>query len=260
MGNPVTRARRAAILALLASLLLANPLYVGLFFEEPRHRSPTGYSTKVIDPTIGPDAKVVIRELGDDEVLYVETLLDRSDYNREGSQYEAPMETAVLLQEAQVNTSVTTDREDVSFTLHRLDANFQFAAFDSADGTQFSRFEVEERNGSTVVTTHTASRSAVAEYIVYDDARLYSALPGDEQRVVDKVISAEDYGYRPYEDEDFGHLIDDLVVKNGTYYVFVDAIHVDDFGFDVRTVASFLLYASGLVLFLIAAVLTALTD
>lgn len=256
MADAVSRARRATVLALVGGLLVANPLYLGFFVEEPRPRSPTGYTANVIDPTITPEAPLVIDRLGEDEVLDLSRLQDDSTLEPTGTTYEEGAAAASAIRAAVENGTTTTDQDAVAVTLNRLDAHFEFVATDSGGTPTYHRFEVEKSDERTIVTAGNASKTAVARYIVSDDMRRYSALSPSQQAAVDKVLEAGDYGYRPYQDAGFDSIRDNVIVKDGTYYVFAERIHADDFIFSGRFLVGGILSVLGVVLMLIAVVVT----
>jgi hypothetical protein len=254
----MSRATRGALLAIVAALLLANPIYVGLFVDPPESRSPTGYAATAVDPANAADRGAILAALGDDEVLDVEELAGENEYSPYGDRYRAPRRAAELLRRAAEDGTSRTDDADAAFTLRRVGAGYRYAAVGDGDSARFFRFSVGARDGATVVTTREVNRSTVAEYVVYSDARLYSSLPGYQRETVEKVIAADEGGYRPYNDE-FHEVTDDLLVRNGTYYVFSAAVHADDFGPSARTLVELLLSLLGIVSLVAAAVLTALS-
>ena len=241
-----TNAYRGAVLGIVAALLLANPAYVGLVMNEPRERSPTGYTATAITPTNASDQRTVVNRLGEEEVLTIAQLEDANEYSPYGPRYEAPGRAADSLRTAVETGTARTTGDDVTFTLRRVGANYRYLRThgDESDAARYHRFDVARVNGSTVVTTTRVNRSTVAQYLVYKDARLYTALPEYQRETVDEVIAADEYGYRPYNDE-FHEITESVVVKDGTYYVFTVGVHVDDFGPSTKTVVSLLLAALG---------------
>lgn len=256
MADAVSRARRATVLALIGGLLVANPLYVGLFVDESRSRVPTGYTSQVVDPTITPEAAMVIDRLGHDEVLPVSWFGERPTMGPLDYRYEEAEAAADVLREAIENGQATTDSEAVGFTLSRLDAHFQFVSSHDGETPAYHRFEVASRNGTTVVTAAETTETAVARYIVHDDARRYPALSQSQQRAIDQILEADDYGYRPYQDAGFEEIHDAVIVKDGTYYVFAESVHVDDFNFGGPALIGGVLTLVGLLLMVVAAVVS----
>lgn len=256
MSVRLTRARRGAILALLAALLLANPLYVGLLVDEPRERSPTGYRAVAVDPANPSDQQTIVRSLGAEEILDVGELTEEGNYNPYGAEYRARDGARAVIQRAQSNGTAVTTREDVAFTLHRIAANRRYVAFGD-DPVQYYRLSVDDAGDETVVSLREVNRSTVAWSVVYADTRLYSSLPEYQRDTFERVVDAGEYGYRPYNDE-FHELTNTLVYRDGTHYLVQRGIHVDDFGPSTRGVVRALLTLFGMVTFLAAGVLTAL--
>ena len=254
----LTRARSGAVLALVGALLLANPLYVGLLVDEPRSRSPTGYVGVPVDPANASDQATVIQRVGGDDVLALDELASANEYSPYGDRYRAPAGAADVLRRARTDGSASTDDAEVAFTLRRVLASHRYVAVDDGEVPRYYRATVEESEASVAVTLTSVDRSTVARYVLQRDARLYSALPGYQRETVDAVLAHEGAGYRPYNDE-FADLTDDVVVKDGTYYVFRAGVHADDFGPTGREVASLVLSALGALAFLIASVLTGLS-
>lgn len=243
------RARRGAVLGLLAALLLANPLYVGLFVDAPRTRDPTGYVATPVDPSNASDQQTIIRRLGDEEILDVGTLRAAASDSQE-TRYRAPGRALSVLRQARENGTARTSHETASFTLHRVIASHRYVTFPHDDPGQYYRVAIEERNGAAVVTARPVDRATVARFLVYRDSRLYASLPTYQRETVDKVLAAE-YSYRPY-NEEFEQLTDNLLIKDGTYYLFSTGIHADDFGISTRDLVSFGLSVLGALAFLAA--------
>lgn len=258
MGTPLTRARRGAVLALLAALLLANPLYVGLFVDEPESRSPTGYTAVAIDPGNAADQRTVVQAVGGDEVLQVDGLAEANEYSPYGDRYRAPGDAAAVLRRARSDGSARTADADAAFTLRRVLANHRFVAATGGDARRYYRANLAETGNGVRVTLSPVNRSTVARSVLHGDATLYTSLPRYQRETVDAVLAADESGYRPYNDE-FDELTDDVLVKGDTYYVFRAGIHVDDFGPTGRDLLSFGLYALGVLFALVAVVLAALS-
>lgn len=254
----LTRARRGALLAILAAALLANPLYVGLIVDQPRERSPTGYAATAVDPSTPEGRERILDAVGDDDVLAVHELADANEYSPYGDEYRASGAAAEALRRARDadGDRARVDAEDAAFTLGRVAANHRFVWF-GEDRPAYYRLDVTRTDdGGAVVALARTNRSAVVEYLVRRDAVLYDSLPEYRRETVDAVIAADESGYRPY-DDGFYELTDRIVVKDGTYYVFRAAVHVDDFGFGPQAAASALLTLVGLVALLGAVGLTA---
>lgn len=224
-----SNARRGALFAIVAALLLANPLYVGPLVNDPEQRTriATGYTATAVDPTNASGQRTIITSLGDDEILEIEEFASVNEYSYYGDRYRAPTEASALLRRATENGTVRTGNGTVAFTLARIAADYRFLAISGGESVRYFRFDVVTGDGA-VVTATPVNQSSVAWYIVYSDTRLYTSLPDYQRETIEKVIDANEYGYRPYNDG-FVHLTDELVLKNDTYYVFSPAIHVDDF-------------------------------
>lgn len=255
MPSTLATHRRGATLAIVAAILLANPLYVGLFVEQPRPRSPTGYAATAVDPSTEDGQDTLIQHLGSDEILEVEFL----EESRDAEQYRAPLRAAAVLRRARGNESVRVRDDAVALTLSRLGATSQFVTFHTDDPAAYYRFSVAQENDSVVVRLERATREAVARFIFHQDSIRYASLPGYQRETVDRVLAAGDSGYRPSNDE-FVHLTDQVLLKGGTPYVFTERMHVDDFGVTARDLASGLLSALGFVLLLAAVIVTTLAD
>jgi hypothetical protein len=251
-------ARRAALLAIVAALLLANPLYVGAVVDEPPSRSPTGYTATAVDPTNASDQRRLIRAVGGDDVVSVAELADANEYQPHGDAYRAPGRAATLLRTAAADGAAHTDDADAGFTLHRVGASYRYVAVDGTNGTRYYRVGVGTTGGGTTVTATAVDRATVARGVLYADARLYASLPAYQRETVDAVIAADESGYRPYNDE-FVDLTDDVLVKDDAYYVFSAGVHVDDFGPSRQWIVEALLTLLGLVSLVAAAVLTAVS-
>ena len=237
-------ARRGAVLAIVAALLLANPLYVDLVVDEPRPRSPTGYTATAVDPTNASDQRTIVTLLGNGEILPVDELAGANEYSPYGPKYRAPGRAAALLRRAIENDTARTATDSAAFTLGRVAANYRYVAVGDRDSTRFYRLSVEATERETIVSAAEVNRSTVATFLVYRHARLYGALPGYQRDTVDRVIESGEDGYRPYNDE-FHEVTDDLVVKDDTYYLFSASVHVDDFGPTAQTVVTLVLYLLG---------------
>lgn len=262
MASPLSHARRGAVLAILAALLLANPLYLGLFVEEPRPRSPTGYAATAVDPSTPDGQRTIIRALGSDDILDVDSLREANRYSPYGPRYRGPDGAVRALERARENGSARVSNETVGFTLGRVAASYEFVVFpEDADGDSdgevtYYRLEAyQAADGSTVVTIDETTREAVARYILHQDAVLYSSLPRYQRESVENVLDAGQSGYRPYNDE-FVDLTDNVVVTDDSYYVFSATMHVDDFGPSARDLGGGLLYLLGFLALLVAAVST----
>lgn len=253
MASALRDARRGAVFGVLAALLLANPLYVGMLVDQPRSRSPTGYHAQAVDPANASDQQALLVHLGDEAVVDVEALANAREYNPYGHRYRAPAKAAALLREAR-NGSVRTTDEDVAFTLRRLGASRRFVSVPDGEDDHYFELDVGEANGSTVVGLDPVDRATVARHVFYANARLYGSLPGYQRDTVDDVVAAEG-SYRPYNDE-FVHLTDDVVVRNGTAYLFTARVHVDDFGPSTQALVSAALSLLGVLSLLVALVAT----
>lgn len=243
-------ARRGAVFAMLAAVLLANPLYIGLFVDEPRQRSPVGYTAVAVDPASPEDQETIIAQLGDEEILDIDRLR-----GAEGERYAAPTRAAEVLRQARDRGTTRTTGANVTFTLRRVEANHRYVVFPETG--RYYRFAVERRNNTTVVTTTPVNQSDVAQFLVHRDIRRYSSLPEYQRETVRKVIESDRAGYRPY-NEEFTELTDALLRKDGTYYVFVQGIHVDDFGITTRDLLTAGLSALGVLSLLAGVLFTAL--
>lgn len=251
MASPLDHARRGAVLAIIAAVLLSNPLYLGLFVEEPAPRSPTGYTASRVDPATPEGQETIIRAVGSDEILDIDHLAEVNRYSPHGSVYRGANGSAVALRRARENGTTRVENGTVAFTLGRLAASYEFVAFHDDGDVRFYRFTVERTDGTTVVSVTNATRSAVARYILHQDVVLFTSLPEYQRETVTEVIQADRNGYRPSNDE-FVQLTDNVVLKGDTFYVFREGIHVDDFGPSTRDLASIVLYALGLLLLLAA--------
>jgi hypothetical protein len=254
----LTRARRGAVLALVGALLLANPAYLGLVVDEPRSRSPTGYTGTPIDPANASDQRTLLRTVGGDDVLSVDEFAGANEYSPYGDTYRAPRAAADALRRAVESGTATTDDPDAAFTLRRALANHRYVATGERDARQYYRADLDDGDDGLTVTVTPVNRSTVARHVLYSDVVLYSGLPEYQRETVDEVVAADELGYRPYNDE-FGELTDQVVRKDGTYYVFETAIHADDFGPSTKGLLALLLAALGALSVLAGAALTGLS-
>lgn len=258
MVDAGTYARGAAVLGILAAVLLANPAYVGLFVDEPRERSPTGYHAVTVNPENRSDQQTIVQHLGSEEILDIDELSEEESYNPYGARYRAPDRAADVLRQARSDGAAATTRDDVAFTLQRLAANQKFVTFHDGDPAQYYRFSVNASGNETVVTLEEVSLSVVSWSVVYHDTRLYSSLPDYQQETMQKVIAAGDSAYRPYNDE-FVELTDSLIYRNGTYYLFQTGVHVDDFGPSLQAVVSVVLSGLGILSLFVSVVFTTIS-
>lgn len=219
-------ARIGAVLAILAALLLANPMYAGLFTEN-RERQPTGYAAVPVDPSTSDDQRAIVQQLGTDEILHVASMEDGygSPYGRT---YRAPRRAGSLLRQARTAGNASTTAHATSRTLHRIAANYEFVVFEKNDEPSYYRIRIATQSNGTVVSLTPADLSAVAAYVVDSDAILLSSLPSYQRETFRKLKDAGEYGYRPYSDE-VHDMTDNLVVQDDTYYLLEERIHVDDF-------------------------------
>lgn len=259
MTTALTRARRGAALALVGALLLANPAYLGLVVDEPRSRSPTGYTATAIDPANTSDQQTLLRTVGNDEVLVVDHLTRETGGDPYGGEYRAPGAAADVLRRASTEGSATTTDADSTLTLRRLLANHRYVATGDRDARQYYRADLaDDGDGGVTVTLAPVDRATVARHVLYRDVVRYSGLPPYQRETVDEVLAAPRGGYRPYNDQ-FGELTDDVLLKDGTYYVFETGIHADDFGPSTKGALALLLGVAGALAVLAGAALTGLS-
>jgi hypothetical protein len=259
MTTALTRARRGAALALVGALLLATPAYLGLVVEEPRSRSPTGYTATAVDPANASDQQTLLRTVGNDDVLVVEHLTRETGDAPYGGKYRAPAVAADVLQRASTEGSATTGDPDAAFTLRRLLANHRYVATGDRDARQYYRADLaDDGDGGVTVTLAPVDRATIARHVLHRDVTRYSGLPEYQRETVDEVLAAPRGGYRPY-NERFGELTDDVLLKDGTYYVFRTGLHVDDFGSSTREPLALVLAVLGALSVLAGAALTGLS-
>lgn len=255
-------ARRGAVLALVAVVLLSNPMYVPHLVDEAESQSGTSYGAFPVDPGNYSDQERIERAVGEDDVVDVEGLAGANEHAVYGDEYEAPRAAAAVLERAIETGNASTGDADAAFTLRRVAAVHEFALAD-ADTRTYYRIDAEasgNATGSTTAATVTAervTRDAVADYLVHRDAVLYTSLPGYQRDTLDEAVEAGDRGYLPQENEQLWELTDDVVVRNDTYYVVEPVAAVDDFGPSPRRTASLLLSGLGALAALAAVVLTA---
>lgn len=256
-------ARRGALLAVVAAVLLANPLYVGLVVDEPRERSPTGYTATAVDPGNATDQRLLLREVGGDDVLELEAFAGTNDYQPYGDAYRAPGEAAAVLRRAVDEGRTRADGDAVEFTLNRALASYRYVAVGGRPGAEdetarYYRVRAEVADGATVVTATEVDRRAVVRYVFHRDARLYASLPDYQKETVRNVVADDDYGYRPYNDE-FVDLTGNVLVMDDAYYVFSTGVHADDFGPSTHGLVSGVLGLFGVLFLGAGAVLTVLS-
>jgi hypothetical protein len=256
------RARRAAVLALVAVVLLSNSLYVGALVGHSTSEShaSTAYTATAVDPANASHHDNIVRAVGQDDVVDVDELGAANDYTRYADEYRSAEAAAAVIRRAiESGGAANTSDPDTAFTLQRLAARHRYAVTNRSTAPTYYRIDAAAADGVTSVTAEEVSSGTVAEYLVYRDARLYSGLPERQRDAVDETVSAGEHGYRPVEAEYLRNVADRVLVRDGTYYVFSVAGHADDFGFSARGVASLVLSALGTFAFLAAVLLTALS-
>jgi hypothetical protein len=256
-------ARRGAVLALVAVVLLANPIYVPHLVDEDESQSGTSYGAFPVDPGNASDQRRIERAVGDDDVVDVAALADANEQAVYGDEYAAPEAAAAALERAIETGNASTSDADAAFTLRRVAAVHEFALAD-ADARTYYRIDAGPAGNATgdeaaaaTVTAERASRGAVADFLVHRDAVLYASLPESQRAAVEEAIAAGDRGYLPEDSEALWGLTDDIVVRDDTYYVVEPVAAVDDFGPSTRRLASLLLSGLGALAAVAALVLTA---
>ncbi|MCG1004366.1 MULTISPECIES: hypothetical protein [Halobacterium] len=247
------RARRAAVLALLAAVLLVNPLYVPHLADDGDSRSANVYSTTAVDPADASGQATIIRALGDDGV--VETTSLTGEYAAQSDEYRASSPAAVVLERAIESGNASTNDTDTAFTLHRIAANHRYVVTDRDAAPPYYRIGVNATDNTTTVSATAVDRETVARHLVHRDAVLYTSL-SDRQRDAFDATVADPQGHRPAETGLLDDLTGRVVVKDGTYYVLRHEGHVDSISLSPGGGLTFLLYGLGMFAFLAAFLLT----
>lgn len=244
-------ARRGAVLALLAVVLVANPLYVPhVTPDPPESDGGTQYEVHAVDPGNPDDDELVYRTVGEERVLSVPEFVE-NDYD-----YDEPGPAASVLYRALDDGSATATDPAVSRTLYRAVGGHQFVANETGLDAAFYRVTLTaaaNESDAIDVTAERVDRATVLRAVLYADAERYESLFDREQAIVDDAI--ED-GH--CDATDLGDLTRGAVVRNDTAYVFEHAGHVDSFGFSTRGVVGFVLSALSVPVFLAALAFTAL--
>ncbi|MUV61318.1 hypothetical protein [Halobacterium sp. CBA1126] len=251
------RARRAAVLALLAAVLLVNPVYVPHLVDAEESASGTTYDASAVDLANAGDRERLVYAVGQDDVVDVNDLAEANEHAVYGDEYRVPEAAAGVLERATENGTASTSDADASFTLRRVAANHEFAVVGD-DSQRYYRIDAAASGNETSVTATEATREAVARYLVHHDAVLYASLPEHQRAAVDAVVEAGDTGYMPESGERLWELTDSVVVRDDTYYVVQPSGVADDFGPSPRGFARLALNAVGALAFLAALVLTVL--
>lgn len=251
------RDRYAALLAVLAVVLVANPMYVGLGFSGGgESRSPTAYTATPVDPTNESNHDLLVFAVGDDDVVDVDEFANANEYAPHGDEYRAPADAAAVLEDAVESGSAATSDADAAFTLRRVVAAHRYAAAGD-DPRSYYRLDASTDGDAVTVTAANASRTELVDYLVHRDAVLYTGLPEHQRDAVDAAIDAGSLEYRPVQDDHLAALTDDVVVRDDAYYVVREAGHVDSFGPSMRDLVSLALTGLGWLAFLAAVVLLA---
>jgi len=245
-------ARRGAVLALLAVVLVANPLYVPhVTPDPPESDGGTQYRVHAVDPGNASDHEQIYGAVGDDRVLTVSEFAT-SDYD-----YGEPGPAAAVLHEALDDGSATATDPVVARTLYRAVGDSEVVANETGVDAAFYRVSLTaagEDGDAVDVAAEPVGRETAMRTMLYADAELYESLFEPQQQVVDEAIEAG-HGAAT----DFGDLTRGAVVRNDTAYVFEHAGHVDSFRFATRGVLGLVLSALSVPVFLAALVLTALS-
>lgn len=244
-------ARRGAVLALLAVVLVANPLYVPHVTSDPPEADGGAvYEVHAVDPANSSDHETIYRTVGEERVLSVpEFVVNDHDYDEPGP-------AGSVLYRALDDGSATATDPGVSRTLYRAVGSHQFVANESGGSAAFYRVTLTAAdNGSAAVevTAERVDRATVIRTVLYADAERYESLFDYEQETVSEAI-ASGHGSAT----DLGDLTRGAVVRNDTAYVFEHAGHVDHFGFSTRGVVGLVLSALSVPVFLAALAFTAL--
>lgn len=244
-------ARRGAVLALLAVVLVANPLYVPHVTPEPSESgSGTVYDVHAVDPGNPDDHELVYRTVGEERVLAVPEFVE-NDYD-----YDEPGPAAGVLYRALDDGSATATDPGVSRTLYNAVGGHQFVANGTGLDAAFYRVTLtaaDDGSEAVDVTAERVDRATVLRAVLYADAERYESLFDREQEIVDDAIE-DGHG----DGSDLGDLTRGTLLRNDTAYVFEHMGHVDSFGFSTRGVVGLALSALSVPVFLAALAFTAL--
>lgn len=245
-------ARRGAVLALLAVVLVANPLYVPHVTPDPSESDGGAvYEVHAVDPGNPDDRERIYRTVGDDGVLAVPEFVEND------RDYDEPGPAVSVLYRALDDGSATASDPGVSRTLYNAVGGHQFVANETGLDAAFYRVTLtaaDDGREAVDVTAERVDRATVLRTVLYADAERYEALFDHEQEVVDEAIAS---GHCTA--TDLGDLTRGAVVRDDTAYVFEHAGHVDSFRFATRSVVGFVLSALSVPVFLVALAFTALS-
>ncbi|MGB9964477.1 hypothetical protein [Halobacterium hubeiense] len=247
-----TRARDAAVLALVAAVLLANPLYVPVLPADDS-RSANVYSATTVDPAQASDHATIVRAVGEDDVVELAALTD--EHAGHAGEYRRPVAAAVLLERAIEAGNATASDAETAFTLHRVTANYRYAVTDFGAGPRYYHIKATASDGTTTVSAAAVDGETVAQHLIHRDAVRYSSLPERQRAAVDAVLADPD-SHRPAHAGVFGDLTERVVAKDESYHVLEHEGHVDSIGGSPFGGPSVLLTGLGALAFLAALVLT----